>query len=430
MKLALGLVAAISGLAVSAIVLAFFIIAPMTMDGKVSWEEATLGIVPAALASVVCAVLTIILFGRSKAMRSSAGVEGYGQKAEWNRYLRAAGLTLFGWLSLGVGVVFVMFSQVNTRLNFVDEWTAVGFSGVGLLLIIAGFFATLTGRRMSAPDAKQVLATDRRAPSIYLRAFDDEVRERRTLNRIAVLFSPIAAVHSFEGHMAGMMSNFGPFIAIGRPGERLPELGAARMYVGDDEWQSTVLDILSRCKAVVLRGGQTEGLRWELGEVVRNMNPRQVLVVVPRKAAQFDAFRQWANTILPTPLPDKIDGQFIMFADDWTPVVLNRQRTLKSWFRSFLAPFRAGVALNDTMAPFLSRLDQTEWNSFTERETRWFRRRRNIVAGVLVTVVSLFAGLMIWLQAELHDLHQKREQIRQLQQQHERELERLDGNNQ
>lgn len=430
MKLALGLVAAIFGLAVSAMVLAFFIIAPITTDGKVSWEEATLGIIPAALASVACAVLTIILFGRSKAMRSAAGVEGYGQKAEWNRYLRAAGLTVFGWLGLGLGVVFVMFSQVNTRLNFVDEWTAVGFSGLGLLLIIAGFFATLTGRRMSTPGAREVLATDHRAPSIYLRAFDDEVRERRSLNLIAVLFSPIAAVHSFEAHIAGLMSNFGPFIAIGRPGERLPELGAARMYVGDDEWQSTVLDILGRCKAVVLRGGQTEGLRWELGEVVRNMNPRQVLVVVPRKVAQFDAFRQWANTILPTPLPDKIDGQFIMFADDWTPVALKRQRAVKSRLRSFLAPFRAGVALNDTMAPFLSRLDQTEWSSFTVRETRWFRRRRNIVAGVLVTVVSLIVGLMIWLQAELRDLHEKREQIRQLQQQQQRELERLDGNKQ
>jgi hypothetical protein len=33
-----------------------------------------------------------------------------------------------------------------------------------------------------------------------------------------------------------------PVIAVGKPGETLPELGAARMYVGHEDWQRTLLE--------------------------------------------------------------------------------------------------------------------------------------------------------------------------------------------
>src|SRR5436305_1611609 len=43
----------------------------------------------------------------------------------------------------------------------------------------------------------------------------------------------------------------GPVIAIGRPGEELAEPGAARMYVGDDDWQVMVTDLGSVRKLVL-----------------------------------------------------------------------------------------------------------------------------------------------------------------------------------
>jgi hypothetical protein len=47
-----------------------------------------------------------------------------------------------------------------------------------------------------------------------------------------------------EEQLAMVMNEIGPFIAIGRPGEQWPELGAARMYVGDDEWQATINNLI------------------------------------------------------------------------------------------------------------------------------------------------------------------------------------------
>ena len=45
----------------------------------------------------------------------------------------------------------------------------------------------------------------------------------------------------------------GQVIAIGRPSEPMPELGAVRFYVSDDEWQAVVLNWIAKAELVVLR---------------------------------------------------------------------------------------------------------------------------------------------------------------------------------
>src|SRR5205085_11213724 len=54
----------------------------------------------------------------------------------------------------------------------------------------------------------------------------------------------------------------GPVIAIGRPDEKLPQLGAARFYVSHARWKETVAAILRVSQLVVWTTGITEGLRW------------------------------------------------------------------------------------------------------------------------------------------------------------------------
>ena len=49
-----------------------------------------------------------------------------------------------------------------------------------------------------------------------------------------------------EEELAGILRCFGPFVAIGRPGEEVSEIGAARMYVEDDDWEVVVSDLLNR----------------------------------------------------------------------------------------------------------------------------------------------------------------------------------------
>ena len=61
---------------------------------------------------------------------------------------------------------------------------------------------------------------------------------------------------------------FGPFVAIGEPGERLPDLGAARAYFSDHEWQAAVLDWIGRARTIVIIVGKTRWVTWELQRVI------------------------------------------------------------------------------------------------------------------------------------------------------------------
>ena len=126
-----------------------------------------------------------------------------------------------------------------------------------------------------------------------------------------------------EDRLARIMHRFGPFVAIGKPGEELPEMGAARMYVGDDDWQAVVSHLLNRPDTLaVLQAGETQGLRWELSRIGCDLKPDQVLLFLPfglwsnrrRREKQYDAFRAWAEECLPVALPDRLDGScFIYF---------------------------------------------------------------------------------------------------------------------
>ena len=100
-KLALGFVASFFALAVSGAILSFFLIAPITTAGRISWEEATFAIVPAAAAVAVFLALVLRLGGKAKAItagRSETGDLPFGRDRrddagrEARRYRRRRGL--------------------------------------------------------------------------------------------------------------------------------------------------------------------------------------------------------------------------------------------------------------------------------------------------------------------------------------------------
>ena len=86
---------------------------------------------------------------------------------------------------------------------------------------------------------------------LYLQSFEDDERGARMKGSLTE-----------EEHLANVLSQIGPFLAIGRPGERLPEVGASRIYVGDEDWQSEVRELLGTARLVIIRTGRTMGLGW------------------------------------------------------------------------------------------------------------------------------------------------------------------------
>jgi hypothetical protein len=122
---------------------------------------------------------------------------------------------------------------------------------IGLLILSfafgVGVFFWKWGKQHLVPLAEETVANDDRPPIVYLRSFADD--------------DQIAAD---EEALAAIMDEAGPFVAVGRPGDTLPPLGASRFYLPGKDWQGFVSQLLDDAALVLIMAGRTEGLGWEI----------------------------------------------------------------------------------------------------------------------------------------------------------------------
>ena len=161
--------------------------------------------------------------------------------------------------------------------NFLpDEWLDIPAAGLFVFLAtvwpayrLRSRYALEKRRRELRPMAAETIQSIDRPPVLYLRSFEDDQRGARIKGSLTE-----------EEHLAKVLSQFGPFVAIGRPGEALPEAGAARVYVDDVNWQSAVQELLGKANMVIVRTGRTMGLDWEIERAVRLLRPQQLVLLV------------------------------------------------------------------------------------------------------------------------------------------------------
>jgi hypothetical protein len=154
---------------------------------------------------------------------------------------------------------------------------------VGRYLLERGSRLFTIGSKLRVRDARLVMQEDPRPPIVYLRSFakDGSLGSINPIIRMLHLFPWIKHLYrrqSIEESLTRHLWRLGPVVAIGRPRERLPEYGAARMYVSDAKWQSEVISLMDRCRFVLFRIGSTEGLRWELGTALHRVSPEKIII--------------------------------------------------------------------------------------------------------------------------------------------------------
>ena len=161
-----------------------------------------------------------------------------------------------------------------------------------------------------------------------------------------------------------VLHDFGPCIAIGRPGEKLPHLGAARMYIADDKWQDEVRGLLTSSRLVVLRAGKTKNFLWEVEQSIRNVDPRKIILLIPKKRDDYSEFYKLANRSFPRSLPENIGNPnlflgiaslygFIYFDEDWTPYFIKFEFRIPFWKRHMSFPVT--YVIRDSLAPIYER---------------------------------------------------------------------------
>jgi hypothetical protein len=139
------------------------------------------------------------------------------------------------------------------------------------------------------------------------------------------------------------LAGFGPCVAVGIPGEKLPPVGMKRLYYSHEEWEPKVLELMKAAKLVVMRAGDSGGFWRELEMSVDNLDSRKVVILIPfwpvlemselislkiTDVAPQGAYRDFcekANKILPKklsgfkgkPFPGGTLTGIIWFGEDW-----------------------------------------------------------------------------------------------------------------
>ncbi|MET0917983.1 MAG: hypothetical protein ABWY07_06105 [Burkholderiales bacterium] len=156
------------------------------------------------------------------------------------------------------------------------------------------------------------------APVLYLRSFADDGRAARRYGALTE-----------EEQLAKALAWIGPFLAVGRPGETLPHVGAQRIYLADDEWQHRVLELMAQARLVVLRTGSTQGFHWEVEQALSVLTPDRLLLVADERSelrAVLDLIARHAGRpqkrlwLLSWPIAST--KGLVAFRPDWSPAPL------------------------------------------------------------------------------------------------------------
>jgi hypothetical protein len=144
------------------------------------------------------------------------------------------------------------------------------------------FLALIKSRQNFQVSADSLLAADQRQPILFLRAFVDDPRlvVRPTLEQVVKLVD-----FSVETRLANHFMDFGPFIAVGSPREKVPVPGAARVQLSDEHWQQWVTERIRASAVVVMYAGVTHWVGWELTQVVEADMTGKLVLLFPSPVA-------------------------------------------------------------------------------------------------------------------------------------------------
>lgn len=206
---------------------------------------------------------------------------------------------------LWFGLVFAL-SQVS-RLSPQFLITSLG------LFAFAAWKLVRLGLRLKAPTAQEILQKDPRPPVLYLRSFESD---KRTITRqTSKWWNAFSQMEFVTGWSFGtrrleevntkILKYLGPVIAVAPPGENLPQLGAARLSLPDDQWRDGVRNLMRKSQLIIIEHGVSSGLKWEMSEAFRLEPFKPILICAPVRDEEVFLSRQHRYEMLKRALPSE-----------------------------------------------------------------------------------------------------------------------------
>lgn len=274
--------------------------------------------------------------------------------------IKARTFKIIGWVVIAFGLSFLFIVDI---INFISV----------SITIVTGVSFLRKGKQYSVERGELILEKDSRQPIVYLRTFHDKdlsptpkqllkgiwkidkhVSKRKNLSD----YTPFD-VEREQRAMARIFRKIGPYVALGKPGETLPELGSLKLYVSNETWQETILTLLRNARLVIFNAGKSEGLRWELNQIIQSVNPLKLLLILPIRDDVYADFIMWGNDILPCKFPNEYPSKrLVVFNEHWIPEYLNNQKTLTRSLQPYFK--RNGISVKESY--FDSLMEFNDWN--------------------------------------------------------------------
>ncbi len=299
-------------------------------------------------------------------------------------------------LGILILVVATILAVVGYFGHGVDFTVRLACTVVGVLLYVLGAGLYRRGKKATAATADELLAVDPRPPVLYLRSFkDDPVGAAVPESPYGAAFALIATE---EQQIAEVFSEIGPVIAIGKPGERLPELGAARLYVPHDQWQDKVSQLMSQSRLVLYRASDTQGFHWEVEHGGQRLSPEKIVFLIPAQS-NYRLFCSAAERLLPARFPEQPRKQrrcgslsgLVYFDPAWQSHFVAPRNT---WFRNQIR--KPMVSVLKTMAEPVFRQLGAPWSP---PPVRWGLYAVCLSVFLVPILVIVIAIIVNWLAA-------------------------------
>jgi len=204
------------------------------------------------------------------------------EKGFWVRMAAAAGLPSSYWsvAALGKPSFWALLGArpiVYLGMVLARTWVLVGVAVAAL-----GHFTFYFGKRLAAREIwrpTSVQITEQ--PILFLRGFDDDQCDFRRphWNLFARWMDLWAFRRNVDEAMIDEIAQFGPVVALGRPGDERTPFGALRHYSSDEDWQNTLTEAARSARAIVLVASDSPGVQWEYDLLKREQMLGKVLLL-------------------------------------------------------------------------------------------------------------------------------------------------------
>ena len=150
------------------------------------------------------------------------------------------------------------------------------------------------GRKCTARRAVDIVRSGKveGRPILLLRSFKDD--EMKIGERPGMFVGKVPIY--LEDVVIPQLERLGPVIAIGKPGESSPPLGAARLWCHDAVWQAAIQQLVAASQFIVIICGaihRRRGSQWEMEYLARANCADKLILVMPPVREEEASHRWW-----------------------------------------------------------------------------------------------------------------------------------------